>query len=247
MARTIIRSTLDLLLTLMDATTGFAVDERNIRFLRDGEMLTATSKGEGCYVFINAGRENCLMKVDVYGFEPVTLEVDYEKLDKVLPSIDVFLIPSENTGKGEPLLTMKGKLSGLERIEAVHPGRPVTTFRELDVKKHIMTIFTPNRRANLTDSRYGLLGAERETFEIIEIEEEITPKKIRLRKNPDGEVSPNSLICRVLYGQVEKDGTYLFRIRNDGRNLTYLIKYVVNGETRYKKVDFADGAVHSLD
>ena len=247
MEKAVIRAKLDLLITLKDSTTGFAVDERNVRFIRDGEAVAASARGEGSYVFINVGRENCLMQVIVYGYEPQTVWVDYEELDKVLPSIDVFLIPSENTSKGEALITLKGRLSGLEKLEAIHPGRAVASFRELDLKKRIMTVFAPNRRANLTDERYGLFNAEKTTFEIIEIEEELSDKKYRIRKNPEEEIPQNSQICRIIDGQIWEDGTYLFRVRDDGKNLRYLIKYVVNGQVRYKKVDFAEGEVTGLD
>jgi hypothetical protein len=247
MEKAVIRAKLDLLIMLKDSTTGFAVDERNVRFIRDGESITASPRGEGSYVFINIGRENCLMQVIVYGYEPQTLKVDYEELDSILPSIDVFLIPSENTSKGEALITLKGRLSGLERLEAIHPGRAVTTIRELDQKKRIMTVFAPNRRVNLTDGRYGVFNAEKTTFEVIEIEEELSEKKFRIRKNPDEEILPNSQICRIIYGQIWEDGTYLFRIRDDGKNLRYLIKYVVNGQIRYKKVDFAESEITGLD
>ncbi len=247
MEKAIIHYTLDLLISLRDATTGMAVDERNVRFIRNGNLLTSHARGEGCYVFLNDGRENCLMNIEVYGYEPQSLKVDYEKLDKIMPTLDVFLIPSENTSKGEPVLTLKGKLSGLESLEAIHPGRAVTTIREIDMKKRIATLFSPNRRPNLTESVYGLYNAEKTTFEDIEITEELSEKKIRLRKNPEEEFSPNSLLCRIIHGQVEEDGTYLFRVRNDGRNLRYLIKYVVNGETRYKKMDFGEPEIPQLD
>ncbi len=247
MAKAVIHYSLDLLVSLKDSTTGHAVDERNVRFIRNGNMVTASARGEGCYIFLNEGRDNCLMRIECYGFEPKNLKVDYEKLDKIMPTLDVFLIPSENTSRGEELVTLSGKLSGLESLEAIHPGRAVTTVREVDVKKRICTLFSPNRRANLTESVYALFNAENATFQDIEIQEELSEKKIRLRKNPEEEFPPNSPLCRIIYGQVEEDGTYLFRVRNDGKNLRYLIKYVVNGQTRFKKVDFGESEDFKLD
>ncbi len=247
MEKATIHYTLDLLISLKDSTTGLPVEEKNVRFIRDGKHIVGSARGAGDYVFLNEGRENSLMRIEVYGFEPKNLIVDYEKLDKVLPMIDVFLIPSENTSRGEAILTMKGKLSGLESVEAIHPGRAVTSVRELDVKKCIMTIFSPNRRVNLTDSKYGLFYADSQTFQSIEIAEEMTDKRIRLRKNPEGEFIPNSPLCRILYGQVEEDGSYLFKVRDDGKNLRYLIKYVVDGQTRYKTVDFGEPDIPELD
>ena len=47
MEKAVIRATLDLLLTLHDSTTGFAVDERNVRFIKDGDAINAEARGEG--------------------------------------------------------------------------------------------------------------------------------------------------------------------------------------------------------
>ncbi|MBR1860915.1 MAG: hypothetical protein IJ796_03510 [Lachnospiraceae bacterium] len=238
---------LDLMISLRDATTGLAVDERNVSFKVEGENIAATAKGEGCYVFLNIGREDRLMQIEVYGYEPVSLNVKYEELDKVMPMADVFLIPSENSKLGKDCLTLKGKLSGIKEITAIHPGRPVATVRELDVKKRILTLFLPNRRINLTDVGYGVYNAEKNTFEELEVLEELSEKKVRLRKNPDDEFPTNSPIFRIIRGQVNEDGSYLLKVRNDGKKLKFLVKYIVDGEKRYKTIDFLAEKIESLD
>jgi len=233
-----IRARLDLLLNLRDPTTGLPVREKDVRFCRDDKVLFAHGRGEGSFVFINVGRENSLMQIDAFGYEPKRLTVDYETLDPVLPEIDVFLIPSENTRRGESILTLKGQLSGLEAVEAIHPGRPVTSIREFDPKKRIMTVFQPNRRMNLTETYYGLYNAEKESFEDLIVRDELPGKRVRLRKTLEEEFTPNSPICRIIHGQVEEDGSYILRVRDDGKNLVYLVKYIVDGQTRYKEIDF---------
>ena len=243
----VIRHTLDLLVNLYDSTTGRTVEEREVRFEKEGKKCPAMYRGEGTYVFLNAGRDNSLMHISVKGFEPVQLDIDYEKLDKILPAVDVFLIPSENSSGGEALITIKGNLTGLVSVEAVHPGRPVTTIRDIDLKRRTMTVFMPNRRMNMTQSRYALLNAEKQTFETIEVETELSDRKIRVKQNPSEEFPANSPVCRIVYGQVEKDGTYLLRVRDDGKNLKYLVKYVVDGQSRYKVIDFHESEGVSLD
>ena len=241
------RHTLDLLISIYDATTGRAVEENSLSFKRDGKDVHAEYRGEGSYIFLNASRDNSLMQISVKGFEDAFVNLDYEKLDKILPAVDVFLIPSENAAKGETLVTLKGKLNGLVSVEAIHPGRPVTTLRDLDVKRRTMTIFMPNRRMNMTQSRYGLLNAEKQIFETIEVEAELTDRKIRLKQNPSEDFPINSPICRIVYGQVKEDGSYLFRVRDDGKNLKYLVKYVVDGQNRYKVIDFHEPEEIRLD
>ena len=243
----VIRHTLDLLINLYDSTTGKEVEDSTVSFTRDGDSFPGMYKGDGSYIFINAGRDNGLMRINVNGYENVDLSLDYEKLDKILPAIDVYLIPSENTSEGEALLTLKGRLSGLVSVEAVHPGRIVTTIRDLDQKRRVMTVFMPNRRMNMTQSRYALLNAETQTFETIEVEAELSDKRVRLKQNPTEVFPPNSPICRIVYGHVKKDGSYLLRVRDDGKNLKYLVKYVVDGQNRYKVIDFHEPEGVSLE
>ncbi|MCR5053536.1 MAG: hypothetical protein K6A69_01670 [Lachnospiraceae bacterium] len=238
----VIRCRLDLLLRLVDTTTGMATEENDARFYLDGKLVEVHYKGGGNYILMNSGRENGLMQIEVYGFEPYSIKVDYEALDPILPAIDVFLIPSENTPKGESLITLEGRLSGLSAVETIHPGRPVTSIREFDAKKCTMTVFQPNRRVNMTDTYYGLLNVEKNTFEDLIVGDEVADKKVKLRKPIEEEFSPNAPIFRILYGRVNEDGTYLLRVRDDGKNLNYLVKYIVNGEARYKQIDF-----HQLD
>ncbi len=244
----VIRCRLDLLLTIEDATTGKSIMDRGIRFRIGDDFVNAHSRGEGNYIFLNIGRENRLMHIDVPGYEPRTLDVNYEMLDPVMPALDVFLIPSENSKAGEPVLSLQGKLSGLETVEAIHPGRPASAIREFDPKKQILTLFQTGRRANLTDNRYGIYHTELGVFETLEIREEITEKKLRLKKTLEREYPPNSPICRIIYGQVNKeDGSYILRVRDDGQNLKYLVKYTANGNTGYKLIDFHDLSEAKLD
>jgi hypothetical protein len=238
----VIRCRLDLLLRLVDTTTGLSSDENDARFYLDGNRLSVHFRGEGCYILMDSGRENGLMRIEVYGYEPYEVKVDYETLDPILPTIDVFLIPSENNHRGESLITLEGRLSGLSAVETIHPGRPVTSIREFDVKKCTMTVFQPNRRVNLSDTYYGLLNAENNTFEDIVVGEEVGDKKVKLRSPITEDFSPNAPLFRIIYGQVKEDGTYLMKVRDDGKNLNYLVKYIVNGVARYKQIDF-----HQLD
>lgn len=241
------RVKLDLMVRVMDATTGDAIGEKNIRFIKDKAPVKAESRGEGCYIFLNSGRENCLMRIEVYGYEPTELDIDYEKLEAGLPEIDVFLIPSEKQRAGQRVITLRGHLPGLEKLEALHPGRPVTGIRDFDAKKRTMTVLSPNRRMNLTRQYYGLLHADKDTFEDIDIKEEIDSKVVRLREPIREEFSTNAPICALVFGQVNSDGSYMLAVRDDGRDLGYLVKYIVKGETRYKKIDFRDLSGVTLD
>ncbi len=234
----VIRSRLDLLIRLQDTTTGLSVDERDVNFYLNGKQIRPTSRGFGNYILINHGRENGLMQIEVYGFETFEADIDYEKLDERLPTVDAFLIPSENDRSGPKMLSFSGTLKGLSSLECIHPGRPLSGIREFDKKKKIMTIYAPNRRMNMVHSYYGLYHAEEDTYECIEITEQIENHKVRLREPLQEEFTVNAPICRRIFGRVSDDGEFLLRVRDDGKRQTYLVRYTVDGEARYKSVDF---------
>jgi hypothetical protein len=229
---------LDLAIRLQDTTTGLEVSERNTRFILGDEEVRPISRGFGNYILINHGRENCLMQVLVYGFEPYSAYIDYEDLDERLPAVDVFLIPSEKDDTRRDFISLSGKLKGISSLECIHPNRPFSSIREFDKKKKIMTIYAPNRRMNMVHTYYGLLGVGTGTYECIEITEQIDNQKVVLKEPLQQEFSVNAPICRRLFGKVDDEGNYLLRIRNDGKNLKYLVRYVVGEDVRYKSVDF---------
>ena len=240
----VIRCTLDLLIRLQDTTTGLPVDDRSAQFIFDGEEFRPTARGFGNFILINHGRVNGTMQVNVYGYEPYRVEVNYEALDERLPAVDVFLIPSENTRSGQEMLSLSGTLKGISSLECIHPGRPISGIREFEPKKKVMTIYAPNRRMNMIHSYYGLYHSEEDTYESIEIVEQIENNKVRLREPLHDEFTVNAPICRRIFGQVYPDGRYILKVRDDGKRQKYLVKYVVEGETRYKSVDFReDGEV----
>lgn len=236
------RVSLDLMISIYDATTGNAVDEQNIRFLRNDKVIIPEKRGRDSFVFINMGREDCLMQIDVFGYLSRRISLKYEDLDEHLPALDVFLIPSENYRVGKNVLFFKGRLSGLCKLEALHPGRPVTSIKDFDAKKMTMSVFSPNRRVALTRRYYGLIHGDRESFEDIIATDEIIGDAVKLREPIREEFSPNAPICSVIFGQVEEDGSFILAVPDDGENLTYLVKYETEGKTGYQMIDF-----HHLD
>jgi hypothetical protein len=213
----VITARLDLLIRLQDTTTGLLVEERNVIFKMNGEEFRPTSRGFGNFILINHGRENGLMHVDVYGYEPFETYVDYEQMDERLPTVDVFLIPSENGMSGPKMLSLSGTLKGLSSLECIHMGRPVAGIREFVPKRRLMTIYAPNRRMNMIHSYYGLYHAEAETYEPFEIQEQVESHKVRLTKPLEEEFAVNDPIYRRVFGQVREDGSYLIRVRDDGK------------------------------
>ncbi|MBR1629775.1 MAG: hypothetical protein IJ679_11015 [Lachnospiraceae bacterium] len=239
MEENVIHSRLDLLIRLQDTTTGMSESERNAKFFYNGEQIRPIYRSGGNYILVNHGRVNGLMRAEVYGFEPLEVEVDYEKLDENMPAVDLFLIPSENEfAREKDLLTLSGRLEGLSFVEAINLSRPLSSTREYDPKRKILTIYMPNRRMNMVHTWYGIVRQGKAEFEKIRILRELSNRKVLLDEPLSQEFVPNAPICRIIFGIVYPDGRYLLRVQNDGRNLKHLVRYQVGDEVRCKLVDF---------
>ena len=239
MAASVISARLDLMIRLIDTTTGAIVDEKNVLFMRNGLAVRPESRGPGVFIFINTGREDFLMRLEVFGYEPYEQEVLYGELDERLPVMNIFLMPSENMFKGEGLLSFSGTLPFLKKIEAVDLRKPVCIFNEYDAKKGIVKVFrTGAGKVEMEDIYYGLLSSDKQSYEKIEVIENVTPQSVRLKETLKGEFTSNSPVMRVIFGTVTKDGDYLLRVRDDGADIKYLVRYEVNDEVRFQTVDF---------
>ena len=244
-ASVVIRAKLDLAVRLFDTTTGATVDERNVFFMRDGVPIRPESRGAGTYVFINTGREDFLMRIEVYGYERYEVNVRYEELDGGMPVCNVFLMPSENTPRGRYTLSFSGTLPFLKKIEAVNLNRSLCLTAGMDRRTGDISLFHPQGgRIQLDEDFYGLLSADKKSYERIEIEKMISPQSVRL-KHPlaDGAFAPNLPISRIVYGIVHDDGEYLLRVSDDGEDTRYLVRYEVGDEVRFQEVNMHDQEV----
>lgn len=229
---------LDLVLQLVDTTTGSAVEEQDVRVFSDGKQCWPIPRGGGNFVFINTGRRDDTLTLKVFGYEDAVVDVQYEKLNEVVPLKQVFLIPSEKLAKGEKLCSLTGILPGLEEIEAVSLSQSNLCFSEFNERKCLMKLFLARGRLSMENVHYGLISEDRQHFEHFEVAEEMPPDMVRLKEPLTETFAVNSPISRVIFGRVSPDGSYLLRVRDDAEMLNYLVRYRVNGETRFQIVDF---------
>lgn len=229
---------LDLVLRLVDTTTGAEVEEHNVRFRSDVSSLQPIPRGNGNYVFLNTGRDDFSLQVEAYGYEPCTVEIRYGELDSRLPIKEAFLIPSENATKGESVLTLSGHLSGLEKVEAVSFRTTQCCIHEFDERKRIMKVFQKGSRAALEDVYYGLIHMEEQSYEPFEVVKEVSTGSFKLKEPLKEPFSVNSPIARVIFGKVDPNGEYVLRVRDEAEKLLFLVRYVVKGEARFQVVDF---------
>ena len=234
----IIRTTLDLVVRLIDTTTGNPPTTDAVRFSRGGRPVVAMNKGGGNHIFINLGREDFLMRIEVDGYDPLEKQIEFP--EEGMLETDVFLMPSENAYRGGRVITLAGRIPGLSSIEAVSLSMPVCSISEFDDKKNIMTLFLPNRRIGMEGVYYGLVHETEAAYERFEVVEVISAVSVRIREPLQEEYLLNSPISRVIFGKVEKDGSFILRVRDSGMDLRYLVRIEAKGEVGFQEVDFHD-------
>lgn len=228
---------LDLLIRLIDTTTGAELEERNVSFYRDGKPIRPIPRGSGNYVFLNCGREDGNLEIRARGYEPCQISVEYEMLDRQLPVKEVFLIPSENMAGIQPIITFSGQLKGLESVQAVNLGSTCCCISEFDERKRIMKLFKTHR-SGMDDIYYGLIHPDKQTYEPFVVVKEVSESSIKISQPLQEPFSVNSPIARIIFGMTTPKGNYLIRVRDDASRLLYLVRYVVKGSVRFKTVDF---------
>lgn len=237
MDASVIHYRLDLLIRLIDTTTGFEVEERNVRFWHEGREVHPVPRGSGNYVFLNSGREDGSLEVRVFGYDSCRVDIRYDALDSQLPIKEVFLIPSENTGKGMPVITFSGRLPGITAIEAVNLGSPCCCISEFDERKRIMKLFKTHR-AGMEDIFYGLVHPDRKDYEPFEVVKGISESSVKIKEPLKEPFSVNSPIARIIFGRVTPEGDYCIRVRDDAERLLYLVRYVAEGNVKFQITDF---------
>ena len=235
----VITRRLDLVLHLIDATTGHAVNEAMTQFETDREDMKFISRDYGTYILINSGRDNFLMQIAVKGYEKVPVEIKYEELNEVMPLKEVFLIPSERTSSSEDVLFMKGNLPGLQSVSLIETNKVLATTNSYEPKKRLLQLFERGYRLSTEGSSYGIINREARTFEVFDIEELPNESQVKLRKPLQEEFQRNSQIGRIVNGYVYPNGDYLIGVRNDNAKKPTIVRFVTD-EVKFMEVDFVE-------
>ena len=238
MSGSFIHVSLDVVVRLIDTTTGRVPAANLVRFYRGKEELRAMYKGDGCFAFINLGREDFLMRIEAEGYEAEEFPVSFAEKEYGAVSLDIFLMPSENERRGGRVISFTGKLPRLSSIEAVSLSMPVCSISEFNQKDNILTLFLPSRRIVMESVYYAVVNESDNTYERFEVEEETSPVSVRVKNPLEREFPMNAPVSRIVFGKVDAKGNFLLRVRDSGKELHYLIRYVANDTELFQEVDF---------
>lgn len=229
----IIKHRLDLLLRLIDTTTGRPITDPSIQCYRNNELFHMADKGGGIRYSVDLGRENFDLRINIYGYEEKKLFIDYEKLDEKEPRIDLFFLPKRNA------LSLEGKLQGITEIQAVSEGTSSCFVSSYDARKKVLQLFNPHA-VKIDKPFYGIVHPDEAEFDIFSPIEEDGLTTIPIKEPLTMEARINDPIQRVIFGETFEDGSYRIRVADNGSKQRHLVRFVVNGEVYFQWVDFLD-------
>ena len=227
----------DLIIRLIDTTTGYAVTERQVIFTEDGNPVAFLGKENGVYVGMNMGKTDRELRVKVKGYLETDFSVVYADIAGRYPEVLVYLIPEIPTYGFTNILEIKGNLLGIESVDAVSVTDPYGKAQAYQPQKQQMKLLDSKK---LTERAYALLHTEPESFEEFHIYPAKNKQILKLKDPLLTECKPEEIITRIIRGKTWESGDYTLRVRGDGRGTEYLVRYVVNGQTEFKRIVFDD-------
>lgn len=236
MSPTLIVHRLDLVLRLLDTSTGRDVSASEVSLFKDGKLLHPLEKEKGTMIFPGLGREDFTLSLKAKDYESVSLPVRFDELDEKTPTVELHLIPSDVSVSPMPCLTLSGQLPGISELTAVRLGDTSCLVREFDTRKKLMTIFNPHK-LELGRTHYALVNSEGGRFERFAIVKRVDDKTVKLDRALESEFGSNWPICPVVFGRTDSEGNYLLRVRDDAAKAKWLIRCMLGDEERFYIVD----------
>lgn len=227
----------DLIIRLIDTTTGYPVTERQVIFTEDGIPVAFLGKEDGVYVGMNMGKTDRELRVKVKGYLETDFSVIYADMLGRYPEVLVYLIPEIPSYGFTNILELKGNLPGIESIDAVSVTDSYGEAQAYQPQKQQMKLLNSKK---LTERAYALLHEEPESFEEFHIYPAKNKQILKLKDPLLTECKPEEIITRIIRGKTWESGNYTLRVRGDGRGTDYLVRYVVNGQTEFKRIVFDD-------
>ena len=240
----VIRAKLDLVVYLIDTTTGRIVGTRDVEFFSGLQRLRPESRGDGTYVFLNTGREDHPMRIRVKGYDDYEVDIRYSELDQRVPAHTAFLMPSENVLVGGQVISFSGTVSGLKSLEGIRLDREAhysfASYKERDLT---VGLLSEEKSVPLfSNIWYGFVNAGKDKYEKVEIKSAVSENKVRIGSPLQTEIEKGAGLYRITFGKVSEKGRYIFRVRDDtSGSLPVLFRYVREGnEPEFKLIELRD-------
>ncbi|MBQ7955240.1 MAG: hypothetical protein IJ282_05770 [Lachnospiraceae bacterium] len=224
---------LDLIVRLVDTTTGKRVGQKQIVFKIENQIIPFLRRDEGLYILLNQGRNDMVLEISAVGYLPIKQKICYEELSPKFPEVEVPLIPEVSTNGFVDMLTLEGCCPGLTSIEAVSLKKSYGVVDGYQERKQALRLYYSKP---LEESSYAILHEQQQEFEEFRIQKRLDKLSVRLTKPLTIPCRPEEKIARIVHGRVDADGRYLLRVLEEGGGTEYLVRYVVNGNASFKGI-----------
>lgn len=227
---------LDLAVRLVDAVDGRAIGEKQATFLRNGKQFMPRLSANGHWLLVNTGREDFLLGVHVRGFEEIWIPVRYKTLSQRLPEIEILLVPKQSAWNVPPLVSLEGKMEGMEELQAVEKREEDLYAVSYDEKDGTLSLYNPHRK-KLTQSYYALSCRDWREFEIIRILKQLPKDMVQTDYVPKKAWKGSCSLVHLVHGMVSANGRYLLRLPDNGTDSEWLVRCVVRGEEYFQTIN----------
>ncbi len=224
---------LDLIVRLVDTTTGKAIGQRQVTFQTEDQVVPFLRRDEGLYVLLNRGRNDMDLKIQVVGFLPASVRIRYAKLQDQFPEVEVAMIPEVSTNGFIDMLTLEGHCPGMESIAAVSLKKPYGAVDSYLEKKQTLRLYYTKP---LEEMSYAIIHEGQQEFEEFQIKKRIDKLNVKLAEPLKTACRPEEMVVRIVRGMVDDSGKYLLRLQEDSGGTEYLVRYVVDGKAAFKKI-----------
>jgi len=227
---------LDLAVRLRDASSGNEIGEQGVLFFQNGKILNARRSEHGCWLFLDIGRKDFQLFIEAEGFETAQIPVCYGTLDKNLPVVEIPLVPKQNSWHVPALITIAGKLKGIEELQAVAIRETDLYVVSYEGESRLLTLYNPHR-ITLTEGYYALAKQDWRGFEMIKIVKRLSDGRIQAARPLKLEWRGNYPLVRPVCGRVSEDGSYLLRVPDYGPDSAWLARCAVGGKEYFQTID----------
>ena len=229
---------LDMALRLVDTTSGSDISGREVEVRLDGLRARCEEKG-GVLIFQNLPSRRFQLTLRSRYYETECREVELDALGKGLPLLELQLLPSAGHPDGPEFLALEGSLPGISGLSAVRAGDNACMIREFDQRKRLMKLFNPHHLA-LDRMFYGLVDPDNGRYEplrILKLTDEQTAKTDRVLETEFRNYFP---VTPMVFGKCSPDGRYCLRVRDQGGQARWIVRWERNGEVFFQTVDFRE-------
>ena len=235
---------LDLIVHLMDTTTGLPINQREVMFCNENQIIVMQERGDGTYILLNHGRVDMQLTIKVKGYLDTMIPIKYEELSQQYPTIEAQLIPVIKQYGYHDICSLEGIMPGISDIAAISLTGTDAMLGSYNPKKLTIRLFSTRR---LDENDYAVFHKENMEFEEFRIVKKTESGLLLQIKEPlKTECKPEEGIARIVRGMTDVNGRYLLRVRKDGKGTDYLVRYTVNGKIGYERIIFGEQKERSL-